>query len=75
MRMKVRGKKAFIKYHQSKEDSYLIVGPAKSKLIVDYNIREIPRSLLFDSSGKCITGSALNPSDMNFNSYLEDKIK
>ena len=67
-------KKAFRKYNQSTKDSYLLVDPLKNKLTVDYNVKYIPRFLFFNSSGKCITGSATRPSDADFSFFLERNI-
>ena len=68
-------KKAFLKFHQSKLNSFLIIDGLKSRISIDYDIQAIPRFLFFDKTGKCISASDIRPSDPVFISYLEQLMK
>lgn len=57
--------------HQLNADNYLIPNINRSQLLQNYQIEEVPRFLLFDSKGKCITANAPLPSDKHFEDYLK----
>jgi len=64
-------KKALVKYDLLFQNSLLLSDVKKSSLLQHYQIKDIPRFLLFDEKGKCLTSYAPRPSDANFENYLK----
>lgn len=62
--------KASEKYAVNSKENYLVAELTQNKFLEDYNIKDIPRFMLFDSKGKCITSNGPRPSDEQFQSYL-----
>jgi thiol-disulfide isomerase/thioredoxin len=64
--------KATAKYKVNEDQNFLIPNVKQSKFLQNFQIKEIPRFLLFDRDGKCITASAPSPSDSHFDGYLQN---
>lgn len=54
---------------------YLVTGKGQEQVANDYNIRSIPRFMLFDAQGRIITVDAPRPSTPDIKAILEELIK
>lgn len=66
--------KASKKFDVAPEGNYLVSELTRNELLDNYNIKDIPRFLLFDSKGKCITSNGPRPSDQNFEGFLKQNL-
>jgi len=64
-----------LKYNLKEDESFLVPDVRKSKLLENYQIKSVPRFLLFDKDGKCLTANALNPSDPGYERYIKNILK
>jgi|GEM_PF-2751454 len=65
----------FLKKHERlNNSSYLLLNYKQSRIIRDYNISQIPRFIVFDKNGDCLSGDFIAPSMSNFSNQLIELI-
>lgn len=68
---KSKWKKAVQKYGLSPENNFIVTTLKGNKFLDHYQIKDIPRFLMFNSKGECITSNAPRPSERQFYDYLK----